>query len=134
MGRGTSPFTPAGRDAGLRRLRTFNRILIGAAVAATGLLTDVAAQAFPGHKRAVAPPASTARVATPRTDPATRRRRARRRDHAAHHRLHPPAQAPQPGPAPQQPAAAAQSGPAPQPAPAAQPAPSAPAPVVSGGS
>jgi hypothetical protein len=37
------------RDAALRRLRNANRWLIAASVAATGVLTEVAAQAFPGR-------------------------------------------------------------------------------------
>jgi len=54
------PSTPARRDAGLRRLRALNRGLIGAAVAGTALLTDVAAHAFPGHKRPATPAAANA--------------------------------------------------------------------------
>jgi hypothetical protein len=138
MGRGTSSFTPAGRDAGLRRLRAFNRLLVAVAVAATALLTDVAAQAFPGHKRVVAAPPSSARAATPRAPARTARRRTRHR-HAGHHRLQPPAQAPTSATTTQSQPVAPQA-PAPQPAaPAPQPAapapqPAAPAPVVSGGS
>jgi hypothetical protein len=129
MGRGTSSFTPAERDAGLRRLRAFNRLLAAVAVAATALLTDVAAQAFPGHKRVVAAPPSSARAATPRAPARTARRRTRHR-HAGHHRLQPPAQAPTSATTTQSQSVA------PQP-PAAQatgPHPAAPAPVVSGGS
>ena len=48
MSRTMRALTPARRDAGLRRLRTLNRVLVAAAVVATGLLTDVAANAFPG--------------------------------------------------------------------------------------
>ena len=51
MSRSLRASAHARRDAGLRRLRIVNRVLIGAAVAATGLLTDVTAHAFPGHKR-----------------------------------------------------------------------------------
>src|SRR5439155_27019233 len=36
------------RDAALRRLRSANHWLLAASVAATGALTEVAAQAFPG--------------------------------------------------------------------------------------
>jgi hypothetical protein len=153
MSRITSSFTPAGRDAGLRRLRIVNRMLIGATVAVTGLLTDVAAQAFPGHKRVI-----RASVATPpgrslRTvGPARHRHAVRRRAHA-HRKLRPPAQAPSSVPATTSatvqsapsttsaPASPAPASPAPaSPAPAAAapapvaPAPVSPAPVVSGGS
>lgn len=38
------------RDAGLRRLARANRWLIAGSALLTGVLTDVAAQAFPGHK------------------------------------------------------------------------------------
>src|ERR1700761_3343702 len=89
----TRALTPARRDAGLRRLRVLNRILIGAAVLATGLLTDVAAKAFPGHKRAV----RVARPAEPASSGATPRhghRHGRRHRHAVHHTLSPPAQPP----------------------------------------
>src|SRR6266571_9154754 len=37
------------RDAALRRLRSANRWLLAASIAATGALTEVAAQAFPGR-------------------------------------------------------------------------------------
>lgn len=49
-------YSSAGRDAGLRRLRLANRVAIGGAVALTALLTDVAANAFPGHRRATHAP------------------------------------------------------------------------------
>jgi hypothetical protein len=141
-------FTPAGRDAGLRRLRTANRLLVGASVAVTGLLADVAAQAFPGHKRTVHAAVATRSPTTPNAAPAHHRTAGRPRAHARHARLHPPAQAPttstqqSPGPAPQATAPAPQiTNPAPQattPAPQVTaiqaPPPQAPAPVVSGGS
>lgn len=144
MSRSIRALTPARRDASLRRLRTLNRVLIGGAVAATGLLSDVAANAFPGHKRAVttaAPASDRARADAGHSHVARRRHHHARR---AHHRLHgpahpptatttaapvattsapPPASTPAPAPAPA-------STPAPAPAPA--PAPSGP--VVSGGS
>jgi hypothetical protein len=140
MSRITPTSTPAGRNAGLRRLRVLNRVMIGATVAVTGLLTDVAAHAFPGHRRVV-----TSR-ATGAASPATRARHParlaagahHRRHHAAHHALRPPrhapttasAAAPQTTPAPQQ---TTPASPQTTPAPAPQPAPN-PAPVVSGGS
>jgi hypothetical protein len=135
----TRALTPARRDAGLRRLRVLNRFLIGAAVVATGLLTDVAAKAFPGHKRAVRT-SSAARPTFGATSGVTAthhgRHHARRLRHAAHHTLSAPAQAPATSTAPA--SAPPASTPAPQPtvtqsAPAPAPAPS-PAPVVSGGS
>src|ERR1700753_4313244 len=93
MSRTTHAWTPAHRDAGLRRLRTVNRILIGAAVVATGLLTDVAGKAFPGHKR---PVRTTVPVHTSSgtTGDAHARRHAHRRHHSVHHALSAPAQAP----------------------------------------
>jgi hypothetical protein len=124
----TRALTPARRDAGLRRLRALNRILIGAAVIATGLLADVAAKAFPGHRRAVrsAAPAQPASAHTPARH---RPHHVRHRRHAARPALRAPAQAPAATAAP--PATSA----APQPPTATQAAPApAPAPVVSGGS
>jgi hypothetical protein len=88
----TRPLTPARRDAGLRRLRALNRLLIGAAVVATGLFTDVAANAFPGHKRA-----ARSTVATPAATNASPRRprgHARPHRHVSHHPLAAPAQTP----------------------------------------
>ncbi len=138
------------RDAALRRMHRANRWLIAGTVVATGLLTDVAAQAFPGRTitRSTDPP-TTAQAPRPRAYSARKRHR-RETHHAVHHALRPPAQAPTaptqeqtptvaaaaPAPAPTTTAAPA---PAPAPTPAAAPAPStpaptAPAPVVSGGS
>jgi hypothetical protein len=141
-----SPRVPAHarRDAALRRLRRLNRVLIGGAVAATGLLTDVTAHAFSGHSRRAG--ARTASASGPA--PAHTRRppaRAHHRHHAHHRRaaLRPPANAPTSAAAttpqattpqattPAAPATTTTSGP--QPAPTPQPAP-APAPTVSGGS
>jgi hypothetical protein len=145
MSRSERASTVARRDAGLRRLRTLNRVLIGAAVAGTGLLTDVAAHAFPGHKRVVRTTTPATSDSVPATS-ATHRRANRRqhRDHPRHHThpvLQPPAHAPttvtqsathttatQAAPTP----APAVTTSAPQPA-APAPAPT-PAPVVSGGS
>ncbi len=137
MSRFTRTSTPARRDAGLRRLRTLNRVLIGAAVAGTGLITDVAAHAFPGHKRSVTATAASPSAHVARRTAGENRRHHRR--HARHHApgaLRPPAHAPTtthsaaPTPAP------TTSAPQPAPTPSApQPAPQpAPAPVVSGGS
>ncbi len=145
MSRITSSFTPAGRDAGLRRLRIANRLLIGTTVAVTGLLTDVAAQAFPGHKRVIRAAVVTPPARTLGTAGAARHRHAGRHREHARRKLRPPAQAPSsvsgttsatvqsapsttstPAPVAPAPAAAA-------PAPVA-PAPVSPAPVVSGGS
>jgi hypothetical protein len=149
MSRATRTLTPAGRDAGLRRLRIFNRMLLGAAVAGTGLLTDVAAQAFPGHKRVVRSPVAARPSSSPHAAvPAHHRHSGRRHhEHAAHRALKAPAQPPTSStsaqaattPAPQATTPAPQATtPAPQ---ATTPAPQAtvaqsppPAPVVSGGS
>jgi hypothetical protein len=48
--RNAAQHTSRTRDAALRRLGRTNRWLIGATVLLTGVLTDVAANAFPGHK------------------------------------------------------------------------------------
>jgi len=150
MSRSARTLTPAGRDAGLRRLRVLNRVLVGAAVAGTGLLTDVAAQAFPGHKRVVHPPLaappSSSHAAVP---PHHRHSGGRHHPHAAHRALKAPAQPPATAATSTQQAttqAPQATTPAPQatnPAPqvtnqapqatVAQPTP-APAPTVSGGS
>jgi hypothetical protein len=118
-----SPDSVRARDSSLRRLRTVNRVVIGGAVVLTGLLSDVAANAFPGHTRrasaATIPATSTGTSAgTGSGTPATSSSRHRSR----HHSLQPPAQAPSP-----QTATAPTATAAPQPV-----APSAP--VVSGGS
>jgi hypothetical protein len=149
MTRTTRALTTARRDAGLRRLRALNRILIGGAIVATGLLTDVAAKAFPGHKRTVTAPTLVPARSTAATH---RRHHARGHRHEAHHGLSGPAQVPAAAtttaaPAATTPAPAATTAapaattpapqantPAPQatvPAPAPTPAPS---PTVSGGS
>ena len=67
--------TPNSRAAALRRLARANRWLLAASVVVTGVLTDVAANAFPGHKK-------------------EQRRSAARRKHSTHKPLKPPAQAP----------------------------------------
>jgi hypothetical protein len=70
------------RDAALRRLGHLNRWMIAGSAVLTGVLTDVAANAFPGHTRHAG--------ATPRSSTA------KRHHHAAHKPLTPPAQAPRP--------------------------------------
>jgi hypothetical protein len=126
-----SGLSPSGRDAALHRMRVFNRVLAGTAIAFTGVLADVAAQAFPGHSRRIS-------AATRTSKPPARRARA----HSSHHsdKLSAPAQAPatstQSAPATSTqsaPATSTQSAPAPQPA-APAPTPQPAAPVVSGGS
>lgn len=129
MSRSPGASAHARRDAGLRRLRVLNRVLIGAAVAGTGLLTDVAANAFPGHKRKVTANVPSAATHTP-SRTSTRAPRHRRRHHARRHKraaLRPPAQAPTTATTttPQVTTTSAAPAPAPQ---------SAPAPAVSGGS
>lgn len=109
----------AARDAALRRLAGCNRLLIVGSVLLAGLLTDVAAHAFPGRSPALLKRAAERNAA---------------RAHAEHrhlpvHHTRPPARTLGPVPA-------TASAPAPAPPPAAAPAPPpAPAPVVvSGGS
>jgi hypothetical protein len=121
-------------------MRRINRWLVAGAVIVTGLLTDVAAQAFPG--RTITRSAGSSSTTRPgRAIPATTRVRHRPAEHRA---LKPPAQAPQAQNPPQvvEPVAGATPSPAAQTptaaAPVAAPAPApvqvAPAPVVSGGS
>jgi hypothetical protein len=133
MSRSPRALAHARRDAGLHRLRMFNRMLIGGAVAATGLLTDVTAHAFPGHKRPVTASGSRAPAPAPVRAPGTEARHLSAH-HARHRRraaLRPPAHAPTraAGTTPQ--VTTTSAAPAPQPAPAPSPA---PAPTVSGGS
>jgi len=137
------------RDAAVARLGRLNRWLIAGSVVITGVLTDAAAQAFPGHtitRRAASLATSGQAVAT---TPATRRA------HHHHAALTPAAQAPRshpsprvvepvagatPAPVAQVPATATPATPTPTVAPVqvapavVAPAPVAPAPVVSGGS
>lgn len=141
MSRTPRTLTPSGRDAGLRRLRNVNRVLIGAAVLATGLLTDVAARAFPGHKRTVQAAALVTAPSAPTA--AARTRSGARVPHpshrrVAHHRLRAPAQPPA-AITTQAPAATtaapAVTTPAPESvAPQPAPAPASSGPVVSSGS
>jgi hypothetical protein len=131
--------TSRSRDAALRRLTSTNRWLIAGSAVLTGLLTDVAANAFSGHTKQSSPAGSA-------------------KHHAAKHKpLQPPRQAPRAtttqaapqAPAettPQEPAAPTQEA-APeaqrseaspeaeaQAPPEAAPAPESSGPVVSGGS
>jgi hypothetical protein len=131
--------TSHSRDAALRRLRSANRWLIAGSAALTGLLTDVAANAFSGHSK-------------PSGDASAKRHRSTKK-------LQPPPQAPRPATTAQQttpqPAPAEPEAPAESPAPAeetpsrapetnveaapaetheAAPAPEPSEPVVSGGS
>ncbi|MGA9859835.1 MAG: hypothetical protein WBQ18_18365, partial [Solirubrobacteraceae bacterium] len=82
------------RDTGLRRLRTVNRVLIAAAVGLTGLLSDVAANAFPGHKRRAATTSASATGSDPAVTTTTSHRQRRHHHRRAHHALSRPAQAP----------------------------------------
>src|SRR5947209_6404884 len=103
--------TPGTRDAALRRLARANRWLIAGSAALTGVLTDVAANAFSGHT------VSSAK----RTHP-----------HSRHKPLSPPGRAPKPAATQQEASPPAATQPAETPAPGeATPAPAeeAPAPV-----
>jgi hypothetical protein len=85
-----SPDSVRSRDRSLRRLRTVNRVVIGGSVLLTGLLSDVAANAFAGHTRrasAATIPATSGSTATAGSTSSSRRR-------SSHHSLQPPAQAP----------------------------------------
>jgi hypothetical protein len=74
--------TTHSRDVALRRLGHLNRWLIAGSAVLTGVLTDVAANAFPGHTR--------------HAGGSSRATAAKKRHHAAHKPLTPPAQAPRP--------------------------------------
>ncbi|HEV7527432.1 MAG TPA: hypothetical protein VGO29_00895 [Solirubrobacteraceae bacterium] len=144
------PHSTHSRDSSLRRLSVVNRWLIAASVTLTGVLTDVAAHAFPSKKSS----GSTSKTGG---SPAPKHSRAKAHAAKPSHKLQPPAEAPKA--APQAPPAAQQAAPkaapaeepppareaaperqpAPEPAPEPAPAQEAPreepsAPVVSGGS
>jgi hypothetical protein len=70
------------RDAALRRLGHLNRWMIAGSAVLTGVLTDVAANAFPGHTRHAG---ATRRSST-----------AKKHHHASHKPLTPPGQVPRP--------------------------------------
>ncbi|HEX3690035.1 MAG TPA: hypothetical protein VHV28_10060 [Solirubrobacteraceae bacterium] len=140
MSRSLRASAHTGRDAALRRLRILNRVLVGGALAATGLLTDVTAHAFTGHKRQLSASAPSRTPAPPDASrggahPAHHHggRHARRHRRAA---LRPPARAPAPATSTTTPGTTTATAPQPAPVPAPQPAPvpAPPAPTVSGGS
>lgn len=126
------------RDSSLRKLSVINRWLIAASVTLTGVLTDVAAHAFPSKS-------------THSTTKAGKHNSAKAQTSTPSHKLNPPAEAPQAtteSPASAESAPAEEAVPAepaperevtPEAAPEAAPAQEAPveepsAPVVSGGS
>ena len=76
--RNDSVHTPRTRDAALRRLSRTSRWLLAGSAVLTGVLTDVAANAFPGHAKSK----TTGKAST------------KARAHAKHKPLSPPAQAP----------------------------------------
>jgi len=147
------------RDAALRKLGRINRWMIASSVALTGVLTEVAAQAFPGKakastsgvvkRRASGPPSPAPARPTPLKAPA---QAPSATTEAAPETAHSQESAPSPETvhesAPAQESAPAEHSapaeaqhesapaPAPEPAPAHEsaPAPESPAPVVSGGS
>jgi len=132
------------RDAGLRRLRRVNRWIGVASVAITGALTDVVANAFPGHsiKRGAGSQRYARATVTTASQPAVTKHPIRHHRRIRPH-LDPPApvasaapvqSAPvQPAPVQSAPVQSAAPAPTPAPAPVVAPPP-APAPVVSGGS
>ena len=141
------------RDAALRKLARINRWMIAGSVALTGVLTEVAAQAFPGKAKAItsstaakhgathspsrpvpkhptplAPPAttpSTTAEAAPETAQEAPRSAESARESAPQEQSAPAESTHESTPAPAQ-----ESAPAPEPAPAQESS----APVVSGGS
>ncbi len=76
--RNESVHTPRTRDAALRRLSRTSRWLLAGSAVLTGVLTDVAANAFPGHAKSK----TAGRAAT------------KSRAHSKHKPLTPPAEAP----------------------------------------
>jgi hypothetical protein len=121
------------RDSSLRRLSLINRWLIAGSVTLTGVLTDVAAHAFPAK--------SGAQAATKSSKSRSDHRAKKSHSSTSTGSLSPPAEAPKAAPE-SAPAEEAAPEPAPEPEAAPEPAPeaeSAPveeaaAPVVSGGS
>jgi hypothetical protein len=108
------------RDAALHKLARINRWLIAGSVALTAVLSDVAAQAFPGKPKSAAATAATGSSAHSTHQPSA----------SPGGSLKPPAQAPRtateasPESAPaQESAPAPESTPAPESAPAQEPAP-----------
>jgi DNA polymerase-3 subunit gamma/tau len=145
------------RDAALRKLARINRWMIAGSVALTGVLSEVAAQAFPGRtkasaasatRRGAAHPSSRstrarpAPLTPPATAPSTTTQAAPETVQESPRSTEPaPESDPAPQSAPQEsapaesthestPAPARESAPSPEPAPAQE----SPAPVVSGGS
>jgi hypothetical protein len=142
------------RDAALRKLARINRWMIAGSVALTGVLSEVAAQAFPGKAKAstssttakhptarashavpkrptpLAPPATTTTEAAPETV-----QEAPRSGEAPAESAQAPESAREPS-APREPAPESAPAPAPESAPAPEPAPQqeSSAPVISGGS
>ena len=112
------------RDAAVVRMRRISRWLVAGAVMLTGLLTDVAAQAFPGHSVA----RRTGTASTTEVRHAHDSTRVARGHRTKHRPLKPPAHPPQ------TPTTASQTQSEPQTTASPTPAPAPAAPVVSGGS
>jgi outer membrane biosynthesis protein TonB len=133
------------RDSALRRLANSNRWLLAGSVALTGVLSEVAAQAFPGKtlksKVSATGPSSTTRLYHSSGQVSTLKPPAQAPTAPTEQHTEPTPQAapeqhtePTPQAAPeQQPAPAEQPAPTPEPTPTPAPETSAP-PVVSGGS
>jgi hypothetical protein len=137
------------RDAALRKLSRINRWLIAGSFTLTAVLSEVAAQAFPGK---TIPTPSAAKKSSGAPGPRHGSDSSAGSSATSPGSLHPPARAPQAAPqsaptqesapARQSPPAQESSPPAKEPAPAQEPAPTnepapaqeSPAPVVSGGS
>lgn len=143
------------RDAALRKLARINRWMIAGSVALTGVLSEVAAQAFPGKAKASssstaakhgatrsshAAPERPTPLAPPSTAPGTTTEAAPETVQEAPRSAEAPAEsAPAPESAqepsaPQESAPESAPAPAPESAPAPEPAPQQEAPVISGGS
>lgn len=94
-----SSYTTRARDAALHRLSRVNRMLITGSIVFTGLLTDVAAHAFPGKTAVKSGSATAARTKSARGQASERTGTSSTSPHAttssSSEALHPPAQAPQ---------------------------------------
>lgn len=97
---------PHTRDSSLRRLTLANRWLLGGSVALTGVLTEVAAQAFPGKAKASSSSSAhhAAHAKTHKAQPKT----------TTHKSLAPPAEAPRASESSSEPGPEAPSEPAPE--------------------
>ena len=90
----------ASRDAGLRRVSRLTGWIVAGTIALTGALSEVAAQALPGHQKPAAPSSTPRSQPSDHTAPAAPAPSTGESDPSpAAPDLQPPAQAPAPSPA-----------------------------------